>query len=732
MFKLCLRSVVLCSAMLSPALLAAAPSPTAFDRPLAFEPNLGQVPGQFSWTARGQGYQLFLTTSGASITVAEPVAPSPADAAFSIPGKPVVQQAALLKGRVSVIGMNLVGSHSWSKVEGLEPTGGVSNYPLGNDRKDWHTGIPQYGSLRVKNVYDGIDLVFYGHGRDLEYDFVVAPGGDPKQIRLAFDGVGPLRVDSKTGDLVLKTSSGSEMRHVRPRVYQQIGQDKVEVPGGYRITDNGQAAFHLAEYDRRSSLVVDPTVEFVTFLGGNSQDYGVAVTVDPQGNAYVTGQTLSTDFPDNVGTPVAKDCPNMVCPARIFVTELSPTGAVLNSTLIGGSEVDIAGGIAVDSTGVWVAGGTTSPNFATHTQFGKGVWNGFVAKLTPDLTQLLWCVDFGGFGNYQVFQMSYAIALDADHNAYVTGATQSVDFPTSLYTTSTLKPVQQALDGSMDAFVVKVGSDGYLNSGYSTYLGGSGYEIGQGIAVDSVGHAYVTGISSSIDFPVDGVVSRGFPGALGHVAFVTELSQDGSQFIYSELLGGTQTSQPSDPEDEGWAIALDAADEAYIAGVACSSDFPTTPQAFQLTPSSPCLPGTTNYTSAFLAKLSYTGELLHATYLDGPDGAAQAYSLAIDPAGDVYVAGYTTTGAFPGAPSTKVNPSAGFLTAFGPKLEGLKSTTFLGAVINGVTVFTPGTTSNNPAPQSSVYTTGYRYVAGSNTSIVTNQDAFVVKLSDTP
>jgi hypothetical protein len=732
MFKLFLRSIILCSAMLSPALLAAAPSPTVFDRPLAFEPNLGQAPAQVSWTARGQGYQLFITSSGASMTVAEPVSPLPANAAFSIPGKPTVQQAASLKGRVSVIGMNLVGSHSWSKVAGLEPTGGTSNYLLGRDRKGWHTGIPQYGRLRVKNVYDGIDLVFHGHGRDLEYDFVVAPGGDPNQIRLAFDGAGPLRVDSKCGGLVIKTSSGLEMRHVRPRVYQQIGNDTVEVSGSYQITDNGQAAFHLAKYNRRSSLVVDPTVEFTTFLGGNSQDYGVAVTVDPQGNAYVTGQTLSTDFPANVGTPVAKNCPNMICPAYIFVTELSPAGAVLNSTLIGGSDVDLVSGIAVDSTGVWVTGGTTSPNFATHTQFGYGYWNGFVAKLTTDLTQLQWCVNFGGFGGNLVFQMSYAIAVDANHNAYVTGPTQSVDFPTSLYTTTTLKPMQQALDGSMDAFVVKVGSDGYLNSGYSTYLGGSGYEIGEGIAVDSVGHAYVTGITSSLDFPIVGAASHGTPGALGTVAFVAELSQDGSQSIYSVLLGGTQTSVPSDPEDQGLAIALDAANEAYIAGVACSSDFPTTPQAFQLTPSSACLPGGTDYTSAFVAKLSNTGELLHATYLDGPDGAVQANSLAINPAGDIYVAGSTKTGAFPGAPSTTVNPSAGFLTEFGPKLEALKSTTFLGASIGGITVFTPGTTSNDPAPQSSVYTTGYRYVAGSNTSIVNNQDAFVVKLSDTP
>jgi Beta-propeller repeat len=734
MFNFFLRSMALCSALLSPALLAAVSAPTPFDRPLAFEPNLGQAPAQVSWTARGQGYQLFLTSKGASITLAESVAPSVTDTAFSLPANLGARQVPLLKGRISVMGMNLVGSHPWSMVQGLEPTGGVSNYLLGKDRKNWHSSIPQYGRIRVKNVYDGIDLVFYGHGSDLEYDFVVAPGGDPNQIRLAFDGVGPLHVDSKTGDLVIKTGSGSEIRHIRPRVYQQIGNDKVEVAGGYQVLDHGQAAFHLAHYDRRNPLVVDPTVEFTTFLHGNSQDYGVAVTVDAQGNSYVTGQTLSTDFPDTVGTPVGKNCvDNIYCPAYIFVTELSPAGAVLNSTLIGGSNTDLVTGIAVDATGVWVTGGTTSSNFGTHTQFGYGVWNGFVAKLTPDLTQLDWCATFGGFGDSTVFQMSYAIALDSNDNAYVTGATQSVDFPTSLYTSATLKPLQQALDGSMDAFIVKLGPDGYLTSGYSTYLGGEGYEIGEAIAVDSAGHAYVTGITSSLDFPINGAPSHGSTGAIGHVAFVTELSQDGSQSIYSVLLGGAQTSQTSYPLDEGLAIALDPADEAYIAGVACSSDFPTTAQAYQLTPPSPCLPSPgTNYTSAFVAKLGSTGQLLHATYLGAAGGVVQGNSLAINPAGDVYVAGSTTTGVFPGAPAITVSPSAGFLTEFGPKLEGLMSTTFLGAAINGISVFTPGTTSNNPAPQSSVFTTGYRYVFGSDTSNVNNQDAFVVELSDTP
>lgn len=718
--------------------LMAAPAPSTVDRPLSFEPNLGQAPARFSWTARGQGYQLFLGSKGAYITVAEPVAPSATDASFPMPGTAGGRLAAPLKGRVSLIAMTLPGSHPWSEIQGFQPTGGVSNYLVGQDRKDWHSGIPRYGRLQVKNVYDGVDLVFYGHGPDLEYDFVVNPGGDPNQIHLAFEGTNPLRVDSKTGDLVIKTKSGMEMRHVRPRVYQQIGEKRVEVAGGYQILENGEATFRLAAYDRRSPLVVDPTVEFTTIFNGNSQNYGVAVAVDAQGNSYVTGQTLATNFPDSSGSmpPAKQNCPYNIkafCPAYIFIDKLSPTGVVVSSTLIGGSGTDIVAGISVTPVGVWVTGGTTSQDFATHTQYGFGYWNGFVAKLTTDLSQMEWCVDFGGFGpSNDVFQMAYAIAVSPDDNsAYVTGTTASVDFPTSLYTTSTLKPAQKALDGSMDAFVVKVGPDGYLSSGYSTYLGGEGYEIGQGIAIDTYGHAYVTGITSSLDFPVVNAISHGSTEAVGHTAFVTELSADGSQLISSFVLGGTHTSTTGYPVDQGFAIALDSSNDIYVAGEACSVDFPITPDAYQVKAPSVCVPGQNEYTSAFVAELSNAGQVLHATYLGAGQGAAQANTLAISPSGNIYVAGWTNSGDFPGVPLTSINPSAGFLTQFGPKLEGLKSTNFLGAAINGITIFSPVATTNNPTPQASVITTGYRYAPGTDTSNVDNQDAFVVMLSDT-
>jgi Beta-propeller repeat len=658
-----------------------------------------------------------------------------AAAPASFPGKPGTQLSALPKARVSVVGMTLAGSHPWNSVEGLEPTGGVSNYLIGN-RNDWHSGIPQYARVRVKGVYDGIDLVFYGHGRDLEYDFVVAPGCDPNQIRLAFDGAGPMRVDSKTGDLMIKTRTGGEMRHVRPRVYQQVGDRKVEVAGGYQVLNNGEAAFRLAAYDRGRALTVDPFVEFTTFLGGSAEDYTTGMAVLGAGYSYVTGLTYSTDFPTttNIGTP-AKTCVNNICPAYIFVTALSPAGAVMNSTLIGGSGTDTATGIAVDDTGVWVTGATNSTDFSTHTGLGFGFWNGFVAQLSPDLGKLNWCVTFGGTGDQYIYQGSNAIALDATHAVYVAGETSSNSFPVSQNFSSTLKAKQGAFGGGSDAFVVKVGPDGYLTSGYSTYLGGSNQDSASGIAVDSVGHAFVTGYTTSKNFPTNAATSHGSLANGGAVAFITELSKDGSKSLYSVLLGGTKSVQHPYPLDQASAIALDAAGEAYVTGTSCTSDFPTNANSFQPKPPSACLPETAGqfYQSAFVAKLNGGGNLLYATYLGGTNGYVNGNSIAIDQQENIYVGGITSTSIFPGAPAVPLNPSAGFLTKFHPELKTIDSTILLGADITNIALYTPlfqlvRSDDSTPTALPQILTAGYRYQSGSSSIATKYLDAFVVKL----
>jgi len=729
MFKTILRSIALCSAMLSPTLLVAAPTSVPFDRPLVFEPNQGQAPSQFSWTARGAGYQLYLTSTGASIVLAEPVKEAPAANANPLPG---MASPVRLKSRVSVVGMTLGGSHAWSNVQGLAPTGGVSNYLFGKDSRDWHSNVPQYGRVEVKGVYDGIDLVFYGHGHDLEYDFVVGPGGDPNQIRLGFADAGPMQVDSKTGDLVIKTKSGAEMRHVRPRVYQQVGDRQVEVAGGYQILDSGEAAFRLADYDRRKPLVVDPTVQFTRFLHGDAEDVTSGVAVDSQQNSYVTGQTYSTDFPNTVGTQVAKNCPGGICPSYIFVTKLSPTGAVLNSTLIGGSDTDLSTGIAVDSTGVWVTGMTDSLNFATgNAIYAFGFWDGFVAKLSTDLTLVDWCVEVGGGGDQYVSQSSNAIALDPKHNAYIAGYTYSNTFPTSENFATPRTPKQKASGGGVDAFVVKMGPDGDMDSGYITYLGGSNEDEAFGIAVDSAGHAFVTGYTGSSDFPTNGATNHGSVANGGVVAFVTELSQDGSKSLYSVMLGGTKSYQYPYPLDEAAAIVVDSNDEAYITGTSCTSDFPTTSSSFQPTPPSACLPLTTGqyFTSAFVAKLSCTGTLLYSTYFGGAGGYVNGNSIAIDRKQNIYLGGLTSTSLIQDAPPITLNPTAGFVTKFHPKLYTVESTTLLGASVTNIAEWEPappsGSTNTSPI---TMFTAGYRYEVGSPTKALSYLDAFVVSV----
>ena len=738
MFKALVCSLGLCSAMLSA--WASASNPVSlqtvrFDRPVAFEPNVGQAPSQVLWSARGSGYQLFLTSSGASIVFAEPLPQSPSASSSSITARPATRPTAMQTARVSVVGMNLSGSHAWSNVHGLEPTGGVSNYLFGRNPKDWHSNIPQYARLQVEGVYDGIDLVFYGQGRDLEYDFVVAPGADPAQIRLSFEGASHMRVDSKTGDLMITTSSGSEMRHVRPKVYQQIGNRKVEVAGGYQILNNGQAAFHLAAYDRDSSLVVDPTVQFTTFFQGNSEDYPSGLAVDASGNSYVLGQTFSTDFPVSSGSKsISKNCSNGVCPPEMFVTKLSSTGQVIYSTFIGGSDVDVPTGIAVDSTGVWITGTTTSRDFSTNTQYAFGFWNAFVAKLSLDLTTLDWCVTFGGGGDQNTFNTSNAIALDSKHAAYVVGETFSVDFPTSKYFSTTLQPKQKAFGGASDAFVVKVDPSGSLNQGYSTYLGGSNTDRASGIAVDGSGSAYVTGTTFSKDFPTNGEPSYGSVGSNGYIAFVTKLAPDGSSSVYSITLGGPKTAVGSDPLDEASAIVVNAANEVYITGDTCSSDFPTFTYSYQQQPPTPCLSAadpTQLDRSAFVAELSHFGTLLFSTYLGGTNGTVSGNSISLNVGGDVYVGGITSTSNFPGAPKITLNPSAGFLTKMSSTLQFLESTTFLGASINNVVVQKPTSRLGvvSPLTSTTIYTAGYRFRPNSQI-IDSSLDAFVVKLTD--
>ena len=440
--------------------LAAAPKPQRFHRPLVFEPNLGQAPPNVKWIAQADGYRLLMTSEGATILLADPTNEAPRAASLPRLLQPAQLSASSAKPAYSTVQMKFTGGRPWSGIEGLEPTGGISNYLLGNDPRQWHTNIPHYSKLSATQVYDGIDLVFYSHGGDLEYDFVVAPGADPKQIRLAFDGVEEMRVDRKSGDLLLSTTGGSEIRHMRPKVYQQMGNARVEVAGGYEVLDRRQAAFTLAAYDGQRPLVIDPLVRrFATVLPANALDSANSLAVDSSGNAYVTGSTDSTNFPrvnflqaDQFGTDA-------------FVTKLSSSGTIVFSTYLGGNRVDEGWGIAIDTTGVYVTGSSDSTDFPIKNSiYPNRSVDAFVTKLSTAGNSLIYSTYLGGskpdYGS--------GIAVDSEHAAWTVGTTRSEDFPIAGGPSA---GQQRKFGGKADAFLARIAPDG-LSVAFSTFVGG--------------------------------------------------------------------------------------------------------------------------------------------------------------------------------------------------------------------------------------------------------------------
>jgi hypothetical protein len=454
--------------------------------PLAFEKNRGQTGSKVKFLARGQGYTLFLTSGEAVLALHKASAKS------------------------GVLRMKLLGANPASNVSGVDELPGKTNYFIGNDAKRWHTNVPMYAKVKYKSVYSGIDLIYYGNQRQLEYDFVVAPGADPRRIQLGVRGARKIS-RSEDGDLVLAMDEG-EIRWHKPAVYQQKGGAKQEVAAHYVIKGKNRVGFAVADYDLRRPLFIDPVI-YSTYLGGSLEDLGAGIAVDSSGNSYVTGWTQSTDFPTM----------NPLQPANAgggygdaFVAKLNPTGsALVYSTYLGGSGDDAGWGIAVDNLGnAYVTGNTTSTNFPTmnplQPAYGGGNGDTFVAKLNPTGSVLLYSTYLGGSGA----DTGYGVAVDSSGDAYVTGWAGSTDFPTA-------NPLQPANGGAPDAFVTEINTTGSALV-YSTYLGGSSGDSGLGIAVDSSGNAYVTGWTTSTDFPTMNPLQPASGGAFD--AFVAKLT----------------------------------------------------------------------------------------------------------------------------------------------------------------------------------------------------------------
>ncbi|MGO9269810.1 MAG: SBBP repeat-containing protein, partial [Terriglobia bacterium] len=549
--------------------------------PLSFEANQGQTDGRVKFLSRGRGYTLFFTADEAVLSLhkAKGVAPTgtrpdmvgrsasarvaptfgSASPTFSSAGaraaqRPFFDAAAVPsllplpsakvkngsgqelekpQGRNadpalpahpqttdSAIRMRLVGANASAAVTGAEELPGKSNYFIGNDPKRWRTNVSNYAKVKYADVYPGVDLVYYGNQSQLEYDFVVAAGADPKPIRLMFSGAKGLRLGAD-GDLVVTAEGGAVVFH-KPAVYQVVDGQRAAVRGDFQRRADRTVGFRLGSYDRGKPLVIDPVLAYSTYLGGGQNgsyaaDGATAIAVDSEGSVYVTGQATSTDFPVTNGAFQTTNYTVNGYGIDSYVTKLNPNGSALDySTFLGGTDRgSYALALAVDGSGnAYVAGNTESADFPVTkgafqtTKAGYRV--GFVTKLNPTGSALDYSTYLGGSGG----DSANGLALDRSGNAYITGTTNSTDFPVTpgaFETTNkgAANPACTYLPAS-NAFVTKLNPTGSALA-YSTYLGGSGISRGyetcvgdgaSGLAVDGSGNAYITGQAYSTDFPV--------------------------------------------------------------------------------------------------------------------------------------------------------------------------------------------------------------------------------------
>jgi len=612
--------------------------------PLSFEINEGQTAPEVRFLSRSAGYQLFLTANEAVMMVG----------GTSQPDRRRPNQPIQAPTPASVLRMKLVASNQSSKVEGREELEGKSNYFIGNDPAKWRTNVSQFAKVQYHNVYPGIDLLYYGNQGQLEHDFVIAPGADLKRIHLAIDGPAEMAVDNQ-GSLLMKLANGN-VQLKKPVVYQQIAGMRREVTAQYVVAEN-DVSFSVGKYDKRYALVIDPVLTYSTFLGGTGDEGGpnVSIAVDSAGNAYVAGDTRSFDYPTTAGSvQTAFGGSPSICDqffpslcGDAMITKINPSGtAIVYSTYLGGNNADAIYGLVVDAGGnVYASGLTESTNFpvtpgAFQQNFGGANCPGyatcgdaFVTKINSTGSALVYSTYLGGSDN----DYCEGLAVDSAGNAYVTGPTQSVDFPT------TPGVFQPAYGGSGDAFVSKLNAVGSKLL-YSTYLGGSSGDDGFDIKVDAAGRAYIAGETNSFDFPITSTAYQ------SHVAgdddiFATVVSANGAKLVYSTYLGGSG-------KDWAYGSAVDSTGNFYLTGYTASSDFPVTGGAFQTTFGGGICNTWygVNCSDAFIAKLSTSksgaASLVYSTYLGGSK-EDQAPSIAVDSQGNAYVTGWSASVDFP-------------------------------------------------------------------------------------
>ncbi len=650
--------------------------------PLSFEPNQGQAAEPIRYLSRNNNQCVYLKSDEVILALSIPESSGgKGPKTFQLvhgffPARTGPEDKPASSGFASrsleawtQLRMKFAGANPNVEIYGEQKLSRKSNYLIGADPRTWRENIPNYSRVHYSNLYPGVDLVFYGNRQLLEYDLVVKPGADLRQVRLSLnlvlDGSGPrLRIEPQTGDLVFQTPGG-EIRQKRPQAYQEVNGKKEGIACRYALDRNGQLGFDVDKYDSGNPLIIDPVLAYSAVgIGGN------VIAVDPSGSAYVAGvagagfMTTSGAFQSSPGGGNCVSGPNTVPCADILVAKLNSAGSdLVYATFLGGNGADYSYGLAVDGSGnVYLAGTTSSTNFPTTPgtfqtgpsacATGTGCYSAFVSKLNSNGTQLIYSTYLSGnSGGIS----ANGVAVDPAGFAYVTGDSSNGGFITKLnadgsapvYSTSGVGGAGIAVDLSGNAYLVgrqgghsyvsKVSADGNTVM-YNYRLGGSFPQFSvapeelegiTGVAVDPQGYAYVTGYTAYSDFPT--TPNAPFPLAQGvgncgpsicRDAFVSKINTDGTGLIYSSYLGGSSV-------DYGTGIAVDLSGSAYVTGVTRSPDFPL-------------IPGNVSGQKGgiFVSKMNAAGDaFLYSLTLGTGQTAESGNAIAADSKGNAYVTG---------------------------------------------------------------------------------------------
>jgi len=639
--------------------------------PLSFTENQGQIDSDMKFISQVNGSTIFFTPYETTFVL-------PKNNEQRIEKRAVASDSATEESEYFFLKRRFLNTNSNLSVEGEERQQWNTSYFIGSNPAQWHTGVSNYEKIRVSNLYEGIDIVYYGDKNVLKYDMVIQPGTDPSKVHFYYEGAEGYNVNND-GDLEIYTPADTVIEK-KPYSYQIINGDKREIDVIYKIINKNfnTIAFEVSSYDNRYPFIIDPELEYSTFLGSNGQVGGIEV--DDTGCVYITGYTISWDSPLTAGEYAGES-------TEIFVVKFNPTGSgIIYSCLIGGENMDFGRGIKIDNDGnAFITGNSSSFDFPVTNQ----AYNKKLSDYSRDLVALKLNVS-GDSLIYSTFigpvTSNNPCSMDIDNlgNVYVFGKTStSIDyFPVT----------SEAYDKNPnDIFLCKLNSTG-TDLVYSTFFGGSDKEDYLGITVDESGNAYLTGVTYSPDFPVtDGSLNGITPWSDG---FVSKFNPSGSELVYSKFL---YRSHPR-------AITVDSYGNAYVTGCA-SPEFYTTPGSYKT-----IISGTED---VFVLKLSPSGsEILYSTFIGGSYSNWQrdlGLGITVDNTGNAYITGFTDTQDFPTTPDAYNSSYGGgeydaFIFKLNPDGSELSYSTYIGgeeidmgrsiAVDENGSVFIAGTTDS--------------------------------------